>query len=155
MRTYSPEDTPKLANLSNSTNYCVHYTWYSRHVFQRQWLTTIHAKILLTAFIVLTFCCMSGLAPTGGRSSTTLWRPSKLAVHSGVIPCYSECVSVCCRKEKVYSSWRMSTNRHHAILSVSILCSAHNDITWSLRGLVLLSEESHYVTASGSTHCTV
>ena len=61
---------------------------------QREWLITIHTKILLTALVVLTSSCMSGLAPAARRSLTTLWWPPKLAVNSGVWPFYSECVSV-------------------------------------------------------------
>ena len=61
---------------------------------QREWLTTIHTKILLTALVVLTSSCMSGLATATRRSSTTLWWPLRLAVHSGVRPSYSERVSV-------------------------------------------------------------
>ena len=60
---------------------------------QKEWLITIHTKILLTTLVVLTSFCMSGLAPAARRSSTTLWWPLKLAVHSGVRPSYSECVS--------------------------------------------------------------
>ena len=74
---------------SSLTNSCIRYS-----SLQREWLFTIHAKILLTAFVVLTFFCMSELAPAARRSSTTLWWPLKLAVCSGVIPSYSECLSV-------------------------------------------------------------
>ena len=70
---------------------------------QRVWLVIIHTKILLTALVVLTSSCMLGLAPAARRSSTTLWWPPKLAVHSGVRPFYSQCVSVYCRKGQVYS----------------------------------------------------
>ena len=78
---------------SNSTNYCPHYSWHPYHFRENDCMTTIHTKILLTA-VVLTSCCMSGLAPAARRSSTTLWWPLKLAVCSGVRPSYSECVSV-------------------------------------------------------------
>jgi len=69
------------------------HTTVTSSSFQREWLITIHTKILLTALVVLT-SCMSGLAPAARRSSTTFWWPWKLAIHSGVRPFYSECVSV-------------------------------------------------------------
>jgi len=34
----------------------------------------------------LTLFCMLGMAPAARRSSTILWWPLKLAIHSGVLP---------------------------------------------------------------------
>ena len=93
MRMYAPEDIPKLVNSSYSTT-IAHTTVDILLTSERMTDYTIHAKILLTAFVVFTFFCMLGWAPAVRRNSTTLWWPSKLAVHSGVAPSYSECVPV-------------------------------------------------------------
>ena len=89
MTMYPPENSPKLAGSK--------YQHQLLHTLQ----STIHSKILQIAFVILTFFCMSGLAPAARRSSTTLWWLLKLAVHSGVRPSYSECVSVYCRTARV------------------------------------------------------
>ena len=98
------EDNPKLAlNWLINKSKTIAHTTVNILSHQRELMITIHANILLTALVVLTSSCMSGLAPAARRSSTTLWWPLKLAIHSGVQPSYSECVSVYCRKGQVYS----------------------------------------------------
>jgi len=58
------------------------------------YITAVYRQISLTV-AVLTLHFMLGLALADSRSSTTFWWPLQLAIHSGVIPSYMKCVSVC------------------------------------------------------------